>query len=69
MRPSDGMHGQSFKVVVNADEQYSLWPSDRAIPAGWSDTNFQGTYDECLDHIAAVWTDMRPLSARRRVVL
>lgn len=54
-----------FRVVVNHEEQYSLWPSDRALPAGWSDAGKVGTRDECLAHIETVWTDMRPLSLRR----
>jgi MbtH protein len=54
-----------FRVVVNHEEQYSLWPSDRELPAGWSDAGKVGTRDECLAHIEVVWTDMRPLSLRR----
>ncbi|WP_405393912.1 MbtH family protein [Microbispora hainanensis] len=51
-------------VVVNDEEQYSIWWSDREPPAGWRATGFTGTRQECLDHIETVWTDMRPLSAR-----
>ncbi|WP_396686800.1 MbtH family protein [Microbispora sp. KK1-11] len=51
-------------VVVNDEEQYSVWWSDREPPAGWRATGFAGTRQECLDHIETVWTDMRPLSAR-----
>jgi len=54
-----------FRVVVNHEEQYSLWPSDREIHAGWRDAGKVGTRDECLAHIEQVWTDMRPLSLRR----
>ncbi|WP_424533868.1 MbtH family protein [Sphaerisporangium viridialbum] len=52
------------RVVLNGEEQYSLWPSDREIPAGWRPDGFEGTREECLAHIEEVWTDMRPLSAR-----
>ncbi|MFF8725821.1 MbtH family protein [Streptomyces sp. NPDC015171] len=58
---------QQYHVVVNAEEQYSIWPADREIPAGWSPAGFDGPKQLCLDHIAEVWTDMRPLSLRRRL--
>jgi MbtH protein len=54
-----------YKVVVNHEEQYSIWLADRPIPAGWRDEGTQGTKAECLAHISEVWTDMRPLSLRR----
>jgi MbtH protein len=50
---------------VNHEEQYSLWLADRDPPAGWCDAGKVGTREECLAHIEAVWTDMRPLSLRR----
>ncbi|MEV4099764.1 MbtH family NRPS accessory protein [Nonomuraea sp. NPDC049649] len=53
-----------FKVVVNHEEQYSVWPEGRDNPPGWSDEGVRGSREECLEHIAAVWTDMRPLSLR-----
>ena len=53
-------------VVVNDEEQYSVWDADRPPPAGWRATGFTGTRQECLDHIDEIWTDMRPLSVRRR---
>jgi MbtH protein len=56
-----------YKVVVNAEEQYSIWPADRENPLGWQDAGFTGTKEECLVHIEQVWTDMRPLSLRRRM--
>jgi MbtH protein len=55
----------NYQVVVNHEEQYSLWPADREPPAGWRADGHRGGKDECLAHIAEVWTDMRPLSARR----
>jgi MbtH protein len=56
-----------YRVVVNHEEQYSIWPAQKQIPPGWSDVNKTGTKDECLDHIERVWTDMRPLSLRKRM--
>jgi len=53
-----------FRVVHNDEEQYSVWPCDRELPAGWYDDGIHGTRDECLDHIEQVWTDLRPRSVR-----
>ncbi|MER5480860.1 MbtH family NRPS accessory protein [Streptomyces sp. NPDC002734] len=55
---------QDYQVVVNVEEQYSLWRDGRELPAGWRGAGFAGTKEECLAHIDEVWTDMRPLSAR-----
>jgi MbtH protein len=52
------------RVVVNDEEQYSLWPVGRELPAGWRDEGFAGTREECLAHVEEVWTDMRPASLR-----
>jgi MbtH protein len=54
----------NYQVVVNDELQYSLWPADREPPAGWRADGRTGGKDECLAHIAKLWTDMRPLSAR-----
>ncbi|KOX38568.1 MULTISPECIES: MbtH family protein [unclassified Streptomyces] len=54
----------SYLVVVNDEEQYSIWRSDRALPAGWEAEGPAGTKDECLDRVEAVWTDMRPRCVR-----
>jgi MbtH protein len=54
-----------YAVVVNHEEQYSVWPVDREPPAGWSLVGQTGSRDECLAWIDANWTDMRPLSLRR----
>lgn len=63
------MSGESesmlYKVVLNHEEQYSIWPADRENALGWKDAGKQGTKDECLAHIKEVWTDMRPLSLRK----
>ena len=56
-----------YKVVVNHEEQYSIWPEYKAIPNGWRDVGKLGTKKECLEHIESVWTDMRPLSLRRHM--
>jgi MbtH protein len=53
-----------FKVVMNHEEQYSIWPADRENAPGWRDAGMAGTKSECLDYIESVWTDMRPLSLR-----
>jgi MbtH protein len=60
-----GAENQDFEVVVNAEEQYSIWPSDRELPAGWHLAGFRGPKTDCLAHIDTVWTDITPLSARR----
>ena len=56
-----------FKVVVNHEEQYSLWPGGRENPAGWRDAGHRGSREDCLRFIKETWTDMRPLSLRRAI--
>ena len=56
-----------YKAVVNHQEQYSIWPADRENPLGWRDTGKTGTKVECLQYINEIWTDMRPLSLRKRM--
>ena len=56
-----------YKAVVNHEEQYSIWPADREIPLGWRDTGKSGPKAECLAYIKEVWTDMRPLSLRKKM--
>lgn len=56
-----------YKVVLNHEEQYSIWPVDRENPNGWRDEGMSGSKEECLSHIDKVWTDMRPLSLRRQM--
>jgi MbtH protein len=58
-----------YKVVVNHEEQYSIWPNERDNALGWFDVGISGTKAECLDHIEKVWTDMRPLSLRKHMEL
>jgi len=56
-----------YKVVINHEEQYSIWPADRENALGWSDAGPRGTKQECLAYIKETWTDMRPLSLRKRM--
>ena len=56
-----------YKVVVNHEEQYSIWFVDRENPLGWHDVGKSGLKPECLAYIKEVWTDMRPLSLRKRM--
>ena len=53
-----------FTVVVNDEEQYSIWFAGRDIPAGWRAEGKRGMKAECIAYIDEVWTDMRPLSIR-----
>jgi MbtH protein len=54
-----------YTVVVNHEEQYSIWPEFKEIPAGWKAAGKTGSKQECLEYIKEVWTDMRPLSLRK----
>jgi MbtH protein len=56
-----------YKVVVNHEEQYSIWAVDRENPLGWRDVGKAGPKAECLAYIKEVWTDMRPLSLRKKM--
>lgn len=56
-----------YKVVVNHEEQYSIWPANRENALGWRDAGKTGTKAECLAYIEEVWTDMRPLSLRKKM--
>ena len=56
-----------FKVVANHQEQYSIWPDFKDMPAGWIAVGPQGLKDECLDYIEKVWTDMRPKRLRDKM--
>ena len=58
---------ETYRVVMNHEEQYSIWPLDRALPAGWRDAGKSGLKQDCLDYIQAVWTDMRPDSLRKNM--
>ena len=56
-----------YKVGINHEEQYSIWPTHRENPLGWNDVGKRGPKDECLEYIKQVWTDMRPLSLRKKM--
>ena len=56
-----------YTVVVNHEEQYSIWPEGREIPLGWRAVGVTGPKEECLAYIGEVWTDMRPLSLRKKM--
>jgi MbtH protein len=64
MQMEDRSAGSVHKVVVNDEEQYSIWPLDRPNPPGWRDAGKEGSREACLDWIDHVWTDMRPLRLR-----
>ena len=56
--------GDLFRVLMNDEEQYSIWPAGAAIPAGWRSVCDAGTKDACLAYVEEHWTDMRPKSLR-----
>ena len=56
-----------YTVVVNHEEQYSIWPAARDLPLGWKAVGKQGLKADCLAYIKDVWTDMRPLSLRQKM--
>jgi MbtH protein len=58
---------RQYSVVVNDEEQHSIWLAERELPPGWRTAGRSGTKDECLQHIGEVWTDMRPLSLRNEM--
>jgi MbtH protein len=58
---------RTYLVVMNAEEQYSVWPLDKQIPPGWNAVGKQGRKADCLQYIEEVWTDMRPLSLRKQM--
>lgn len=60
-------NGGLYTVVVNHEEQYSIWPEQKEIPAGWQSAGKSGSRPECLEYINEVWTDMRPLSLREKM--
>jgi MbtH protein len=57
----------NYTVVINHEEQYSIWPINREIALGWKEVGVTGTKQECLDYIEEVWTYMRPLSLRKKM--
>jgi len=61
-KDSISIDGDVFQVLVNDEEQHSIWPAAKAVPAGWTSTGPKGAKAECLDYIEKNWTDMRPRS-------
>ncbi|MDN5871424.1 MAG: MbtH family NRPS accessory protein [Nitrococcus sp.] len=57
----------TFEVVINPEEQYSIWPQYKALPLGWQKVGVAGSKQDCLEHIDRVWTDMRPKSLRDKM--
>ena len=64
---NDDTEDTKYRVVVNDEEQYSIWAADRPNPDGWRDAPKSGSRSECLAYIKEVWTDMRPLSLRNQM--
>lgn len=56
-----------YLIVVNAEEQHSVWPATRAVPSGWRAVSEPVAREEALDLVATAWPDIRPLSMRRRL--
>jgi MbtH protein len=67
MNSDDKEDNTIYKVVVNHEEQYSIWPADRENPLGWRDAGKSGSKTECLAYIKEVWIDMRPLTLRKKM--
>jgi len=67
MKIDDQENPTRYRVLVNHEEQYSIWPADRENPLGWRDVGKSGDKAECLAYIKQVWTDMRPLGLRKRM--
>lgn len=58
---------RTYIVLINEEEQYSLWLKDKKIPAGWHAVGKEGTKEECSQYVDEVWVDMRPLSLRKKM--
>ncbi len=67
MNQDERTDNTTYKVVINHEEQYSIWPVERENPFGWREAGKSGTKAECLAYIKEVWTDMRPLSLRKQM--
>jgi len=67
MNEHEGSDDVIYKVVVNHEDQYSIWPANRQNALGWNDVGKTGPKAECLAYIKEVWTDMRPLSLRKQM--
>jgi MbtH protein len=65
MTETDSHDDPTFQVVVNHEEQYSIWQEGRELPLGWKPVGYTGTKEACLDHVEEIWTDITPLSVRQ----
>ncbi|MCG6863493.1 MAG: MbtH family NRPS accessory protein [Chromatiaceae bacterium] len=66
MASEENTNGKRYKVVLNAEGQFSIWLADRDVPLGWESEGTVGTKQECWERISKQWTDMRPLSLRNK---
>lgn len=66
MQTTESIDNEEFDVVINDEQQYSIWPCNKEVPAGWKKVGVTGLRVHCLEHISSIWTDMRPLSLRGR---
>lgn len=67
MSNENNQTGAMYEVVLNDEEQYSIWPADKALPLGWTKAGKQGSRESCLEYIKDVWLDMRPLSLKKQM--
>ena len=67
MQKDENLDTTIYKVVLNHEEQYSIWPAERENPLGWKEAGKSGSKQVCLDYIKEVWVDMRPLSLRKHM--
>lgn len=67
MDNESGEEAAHFIVLINEEEQYSLWPAGKSIPGGWKSTGKEGPKADCLKYVDEVWIDMRPMSLRLRM--
>ena len=67
MSSADESDAEIYRVVVNHEEEYTIWPIGKEIPAGWLEVGHSGTKDACVAYIKDVWTDMRPASLRAKM--
>lgn len=58
---------EEYEIAINGEEQYSIWPVKRELPAGWRLIGWRGPKQACLERIEEIWTDMRPLSLRKKM--
>ena len=65
-RDDDSDPFKTYSVVINIEDQYSIWPQGRDVPAGWKEVGYSGPKDDCLKYIEENWTDMRPKSVKDR---